>query len=216
MGRSEQGPAYWYGNSDAGLIIRTLRPEIGRQPVATSSPSGCSGGFIPLHLCSVAGLAVLMYALWPRQNWLGQLLAYAFVPAAFMAVVFPSTTMYPWLNFYCIHTFVFHGLILAFFAWLFMSGEVVPDYRGLWLGFLFMVLFGIPIYFLDSAFQVNYMYLGNCTDVSILAKLWDRIVPHYGRPGFAVALGVIMLIDLHVFYAIYRLLRMKRRFRRTT
>ena len=72
--------------------------------------------FVPLHLCSAAGLGVLVYALWPRMNWLGQVFAYAFVPAALLAVIFPSTTMYPWWNFYCLHTFVIHGLILAFFV----------------------------------------------------------------------------------------------------
>ena len=112
--------------------------------------------FVPLHLCSAAGLGVLVYALWPRMNWLGQVFAYAFVPAALLAVIFPSTTMYPWWNFYCLHTFVIHGLILAFFVWLFVSGEVVPNYKGLWQGALFMILFSIPIYFLDGAFGVNY------------------------------------------------------------
>ena len=77
--------------------------------------------FLPLHLCSMGGFAALVYALWPQsKNWLGQLFAYAFFPTALLAVVFPSTSMYPWWNFYCLHTFIFHALIIAYFVWLFM------------------------------------------------------------------------------------------------
>ena len=120
--------------------------------------------------------------------------------------------MYPWLNFYCLHTFILHGLIIAFFVWLFMSSEVVPNYKGLWQGALFMFLFSIPIYFLDGAFHVNYMFIGMRSDVGILAKLWDAIVPNYGRPGFYLVFMLIMAVVCHVFYAVYALLgRLSRR-----
>ena len=162
--------------------------------------------FVPLHMCSAAGLGVMVYAMWPHRNWLGQTFAYAFTPSALLAVVFPSTTMYPWLNFYCIHTFVIHGLILAFFVWLFMSGEVVPNYKGLWQAVVVMFLLYVPVYFLDGAFGVNYMFIGMRSDVGILAALWDKIVPVYGRTAFAVVLAVIMIVVMHVFYGIYFLL----------
>ena len=96
---------------------------------------------------------------------------------------------------------------IPFSVWLLMSREIVPTYRGLWQGFLFMALFTVPIYFVDGAFHVNYMYLGNRSNVGILAFLWDRTVPNYGRPGFVLTLGVIILIVLHVFYGVYFLLR---------
>ena len=51
--------------------------------------------FVPLHLCSAAGLGVLVWALWPRMNWLGQVFAYAFVPAALLAVIFPVPRCIP-------------------------------------------------------------------------------------------------------------------------
>ncbi len=166
--------------------------------------------FVPLHLCSAAGLAVVACAMWPHRNWLGQIYAYAFVPAALLAVVFPSTTMYPWLNFYCLHTFVIHGLILAFFVWLFMAGELTPNYKGLWQGALFMVLFAVPIYFLDGIFHVNYMFIGMRSDVGILATLWDAVVPQYGRLVYVLVFGAVMLLILHVFYGVYVLLRILR------
>ena len=162
--------------------------------------------FVPLHLCSAAGVGVLIYALWPKIKGLGQIFAYAFVPAAILAVVFPSTTMYPFLNFYSLHTFIFHGLIVAFFTWLFMSGEVVPSYKGVWTGYLFLALFALPIYFVDGVFRVNYMFLGLRSDVGILASIWDSVVPAYGRPGFLLVMAPIMAVVCHVFYLIYFLM----------
>ena len=162
--------------------------------------------FVPLHLCSAAGLAVLIYALWPQGKRLSQIFAYAFMPAAILAIVFPSTTMYPWWNFYCLHTFVFHALIMAFFFWLFMAGEITPDYKGVWLGLLFMALFAVPVYYLDGVFQVNYMFIGTRSDVGILAAMWDRIVPSAGRFGFTLVLTLIMVVVTHVFFGVYSLL----------
>ena len=167
--------------------------------------------FVPLHLCSAAGLAVLIYALWPRRRWLGQLFAYAFMPSAILAVAFPSTTMYPWWNFYSLHTFIFHALIIAFFVWLFMDGEIVPDYKGIWLSMLFMALFAVPIYILDGIFQVNYMFIGTRSDVGILAAMWDRIVPVYGRLVYTLAFTLIMVVVTHVFFGMYTLLGKLRR-----
>ncbi len=161
--------------------------------------------FVPLHLCSVGGFAILVYAMWPGKRWLGQLFAYTFFPAAVLAVVFPSSSMYPLWNFYCLHTFVFHALIIAFFIWLLMAGEVKPDYKGLWFSFLFLLLFTIPIYCLDGQFHVNYMFIGMRSDVGILAAMWDTIVPRYGRLGFTAVLGLIMLVLCHILYGIYSL-----------
>ena len=162
--------------------------------------------FVPLHLCSMAGLAVMVYALWPHMNWLGQLFAFAFVPAALTAVLFPSITMYPWLNFYNLHTFIFHGLIIAFFTWLLMSGEIAPNYAGLWLSFLFVMTFSVPIYFLNNAFHTNYMYIVNRTDVPVLSTLWDKIVLKKGKPVFMALILAIMLIVMHFCYGIYALI----------
>ncbi len=161
--------------------------------------------FVPLHLCSAAGLAVLVYALWPRMKGIGQVFAYAFFPAAILAVVFPSSTMYPWWNFYCLHTFIFHALIIAFFIWLLMAGEIVPSYKGVWIGLLFIAVFSVPIYFIDGAFNVNYMFIGTRSDVGILAAMWDAIVPKYGRPVFALVMGLIMIAVAHVLYGIFLL-----------
>ena len=87
-----------------------------------------------------------------------------------------------------------------------MSREVRPDYRGLLLSSAFMIAFSIPIYHINGAFGVNYMFTGTRSDVGILAKLWDMLTPAYGRIGFTIALGCILFVVLHLFFLIYRLI----------
>ncbi|MCR5476301.1 MAG: YwaF family protein [Lachnospiraceae bacterium] len=162
--------------------------------------------FIPLHLCSVGGLSILIYALWPGRWKLDQLFGYAFFPAALLAVAFPSTGMYPWLNFYCIHTFVYHALIICFFVMLYMSGEFRPTYRGLLFSFAFVALFAVPIYLLDGAFRVNYMFIGMRSDVGLLQLFWDKLAVPYGRPVYTLVLGGIFFATIHVLHLIYVLM----------
>ena len=162
--------------------------------------------FLPLHLCSVGGLATLVYAMWPKRDWLGQYFAYAFFPATVLAVVFPSTSMYPWWNFYCLHTFIFHGLIMAYYVWLAMSGEVIPRYKGLWIAYAGCAVMAFIIYHLNGAFGVNYMFSGMRSDVGVLALLWDLTVPRFGRAGYTVILNVIMIVFMHIFALVYFLI----------
>ncbi|MBQ8095191.1 MAG: YwaF family protein [Clostridia bacterium] len=159
--------------------------------------------FLPLHLCSLGGACTIVSAMWPRMKGMNGFFAFAFFPAALLAVVFPSTTMYPFWNFYCLHTFLYHALIILYFIIRYMAGEIHPKYQDMWLGYALIILVGLPVYAINGAFNVNYMFLGFRSDVGILATLWDMVTPVLGRPGYAAALALIMLIVVHLFYLIY-------------
>ena len=159
--------------------------------------------FLPLHLCSVGGLATLVYAMWPGRWKLEQLFGYAFFPAAVLAILFPSANMYPWWNFYCIHIFLYHALIIIYFVMLFQSGEFRPTYKGLWISFLFMAIFAVPVYLINVRFGVNYMFIGMRSDVGVLASLWDKVAVPYGRLAFTALLAVMFLATIHVLHLIY-------------
>ena len=162
--------------------------------------------FLPLHLCSVGGLATLVYAMWPGKLKLDQLFGYAFFPAALLAIFFPSANMYPWWNFYCIHIFLYHALIIFYFVMLFMSGEFRPTYSGLLISFAFMAVFAVPIYMINVRFGVNYMFIGMRSDVGVLAYLWDNVAMVHGRLAFTLLLGVMFFGVLQVLHVIYLLI----------
>ncbi len=162
--------------------------------------------FLPLHLCSVGGLATLVYAMWPGKWKLDQLFGYAFFPAAILAIIFPSANMYPWWNFYCIHIFLYHALIIVYFVMLYQSGEFRPSYGGLWISFLFMAVFAVPIYLINVRFGVNYMFIGMRSDVGLLASLWDKVAEPYGRLAFTILLAAMFLVTIHVLHILYLLI----------
>ena len=162
--------------------------------------------FLPLHLCSVGGLATVVYAMWPGKFKLDQLFGYAFFPAALLAVFFPSANMYPWWNFYCLHIFIFHAVIIAYFVMLYMAGEFHPTYKGLLISFAFMAVFAIPVYIINVKFNVNYMFIGMRSDVGFLASMWDNIAEKYGRPVFTLVLGAMFFAVTHVIHLLYVLI----------
>ena len=162
--------------------------------------------FLPLHLCSAGGLATVVYAMWPGKLKLDQLFGYAFFPAAVLAVIFPSANMYPWWNFYCLHIFIFHALIMVYFVMLAMAGEFRPTYKGLLISFAFMAVFAVPVYLINVNFGVNYMFIGMRSDVGILASLWDSVAVPYGRIPFTLLLGAIFFAVINVIHLIYVLL----------
>ncbi len=168
--------------------------------------------FLPLHLCSVGGLATLVYALWPGKLKLDQLFGYAFFPAALLAIFFPSANMYPWWNFYCIHIFLYHALIIFYFVMLYMAGEFRPTYSGLLISFAFMAVFAVPIYQINVHFGVNYMFIGMRSDVGVLASLWDNVAAVHGRLAFTLLLGTMFFGVLQVLHVIYLIIdRLKKR-----
>jgi uncharacterized membrane protein YwaF len=162
--------------------------------------------FLPLHLCSVGGLATLVYAMWPGKWKVDQLFGYAFFPAALLAIFFPSGNMYPWWNFYCIHLFVYHALIIAYFVMLYMAGEFQPTYRGLLISFGFVAVFAVPVYIINVNFGVNYMFIGMRSDVGVLALLWDKVAVGYGRLAFTGLIGLLFFVTANILHLFYKLI----------
>lgn len=161
--------------------------------------------YLPLHLCSLASLFIVIDALWPHTRLIPQLFLYAFTAGALMALICSSATSYPFWNFYSIHIFVIHGYLLVYPIMRLAAGEYKPTYYGVWLSIALMVLIGLPVYVIDGIFNVNYMFLGYPSDISLLIAIWDMTAPIGGRFLYALALGAMGSACAHLLYLIYRL-----------
>lgn len=157
---------------------------------------------LPLHVCSFAEYAILIDAFWPENRFFKPLLCYAFLPSAFMALLFPTTTAYHPISFYPIHHFVLHACIAAYVLARYASGEIRPDYKGVWVAFLTVCVLMVPIYFLDAAFDVNYWFLMEHSNNPALKLIWNL---SGGNGGISYILGLSMLVlaVLHVAYGIF-------------
>ena len=163
--------------------------------------------YLPLHMCSLAEFMILFDALWlkGKSRMGGQILIFEFLPAAFSSLVMPTSVIYPPYNFYVIHQFLLHGGIVAYIIAEYASGEIRPRYVGIWQAMLACYIEMFPIYFIDKAFDLNYMFLMEHWDNPLLKLLWDLSGKKGGIP-YIFALSIMVIVFMHICYLIYRLI----------
>ncbi len=157
---------------------------------------------LPLHICSFAEYAILIDALWPENRFLGSLLCYAFLPSAFMALLFPTATAYHPLSFFAIHHFILHAGITAYIIARYSSGEIRNNYKGIWTTFLAIAVLILPIYYIDAVFDENFVFLMDHGDNPALKFIWD-LSGGSGGIAYIIGLGVLVLIVFHITYGIF-------------
>ena len=159
-------------------------------------------GYLPFHLCGLAIFAVLTDAFCRKQKVTGQMILFAFMPGALSALLFANWTMYPFYVYFAIHSFVYHALIVAYAVMIFVSREVVPDYKGLWKTLIALIIAMVPIYFINLAFaehNPNFMFMMEASPGSPLVPVWNLAGPDWYIPA-----GVAMVaIVFHVLYGVY-------------
>ncbi|MBQ8093538.1 MAG: YwaF family protein [Clostridia bacterium] len=166
--------------------------------------------YLPLEVCSCAEYLILIDAMWPEERFFRQPLALAYLPAAIMAMLFPTVTAYPLISFYTIHQFVFHAVIVAYVLARSVSGEIVPRYSGIWTSLLTVAAFMAPVYFLDLHFNKNFMFLRDPYGNPVLGLMW-RLSGGNGGWRYILALVILILIVQHITFFIYRLVHIIRK-----
>ena len=61
----------------------------------------------------------------------------------------------------------------------------------------------IPVYFLDKAYDINYMFLMEHQDNPVLKLCWNLSGGKGGIP-YIIALSVLVIVVMHVFYLLYK------------
>ena len=168
--------------------------------------------YLPLHLCGYAIAFVLADAYLPKQKYTGQLLAYAFGPGALSALLFCSWTILPlFWNFMTAYSFLFHGALFTYFIMRMADGEIVPDYKGIWLSIITMAALAVPAYLVDMNTGYNYMFIYSVQRNSPLELAWDIFGVRWGRPGYVAGAFLLVLVIFHALYLIYRLVGLRKR-----
>ena len=168
------------------------------------------GIYLPLEICSFAEYTILIDAMWPDLRLTKQLLAFAFLPSALMALVMPSATIYPAISFYAIHQLTMHAGIVAYIIARYSAGEIRPRYSGIWLSILIALILSIPVYWINMLFGQNYIYLAGPAENSVINLVWNLSGASGGIP-YIIGLTVLVAIVMHITYGIYCLFDLKRR-----
>lgn len=155
---------------------------------------------LPLEICSFAEYTIILDAFLKDKKVLSQMLLYLFLPAALMALIFPTTSILPVFNFYTIHQFVFHALIVAYALMRFISKEVNLDYLSVWKSIGIISMIALFVYIIDYLFNRNFMFLMDTYDNFMLNIIWDITG---GGIMYDLGLVVFSIIVIHVFYLIF-------------
>ncbi len=70
--------------------------------------------YLPLEICSFGAYFIVLDSIFVGNTIFPEMLLTLFLPAALMAILVPTTSTLPILNFYTIHQFVYHDLIIAY------------------------------------------------------------------------------------------------------
>ena len=166
-------------------------------------------GYLPLHLCSFAMFCMAYDAFAKVKGPVGQYLLYGIFPGALSALIFCNWTEYPFFNFMAIHSFVFHGWIVAYVIMQFINGDIKVTYKGIWKTALALAICAVPIFIFNTIFKQNYMFLNIPSEGSPLVPLWNAFGEKFGIAGYLTAYAVFVIVVFHVLWAIYTLIQKK-------
>lgn len=164
----------------------------------------CGGNFapdyLPLHLCSINIFLIALHA-WRQPKLLSSFLYFVCLPAACAALLFPTWTELPALNFMHLHSFSIHFLLALYPLALTVSGDMDPQPRAFPRCCLLLAGLAVPIYLFNLRFGTNFMFLMWADEGNPLL-FFERFGSHL--------LGYPVLCSL-VFAAMMLLLRLRRR-----
>lgn len=164
--------------------------------------------YLPLEICSIASYMILLDALWPESKFFSPLLVLLFLPAAIMALLFPTVIGLPPINFYTIHQFIYHGLIVAYALSLYVNKEVKLSYGALWMAILKIFIIALGVYYIDIKFNKTFMFLTDPYGNPVLSLIWN--ITGGGRM-YTIGLVLFVIVVLHIFYFIFKMIDKLRR-----
>ncbi|MDO5439410.1 MAG: YwaF family protein [Erysipelotrichaceae bacterium] len=159
--------------------------------------------YLPLEICSFAAYFIVCDSFWTGNTVFPGMLLTLFLPAAIMAVLVPTTSTLPAFNFYTIHQFVYHGLIIAYVLTRFVYGEIPLTYAGVWRSIFNVILLAAVIYVIDVVFNKNFMFLRETYGNPLLEAIWNKT-----NGGFAYTIGLVCfcIVMIHIFFIFFKII----------
>ena len=148
-------------------------------------------GYLPLHLCGI-NILLIGFDLIKQNNTVRNFLYYFSIAGASLALLFPNWTSLPCWNFSGIHSFSIHGLLVMYPILLVAGGEVKPDLKTMPKCILLLIGLAIPIYFVNLAFDTNFMFLME-PDKGNPLELFEQLLGNH-LWGFPILLPVVMFL----------------------
>ena len=159
-------------------------------------------GYLPFHLCGI-NILLIGFDMIKQTKTVRNFLYYIGIPGAMLALIFPNWTVLPCMNFFNIHSFVIHQLLVMYPMLLVTSGEVKPDIKTMPKCLLLLVGLAIPVYILNLIFDTNFMFLMSPETGNPLGLFEQYLGSHLW--GFPVLLPIVMFIMYLPLFVVSRL-----------
>lgn len=148
-------------------------------------------GHLPFHLCGIS-ILLIGFDIIKQTKTVRQFLYYIGIAGAMLALLFPNWTVLPCTNFFHIHSFTIHALIVMYPLLLVTSREVKPDIKTMPKCILLLIGLAIPIYFINLIFDTNFMFLMS-PDKGNPLELFEKLLGSH-LWGFPILLPIVMFI----------------------
>lgn len=150
-----------------------------------------SVSYLPLHLCSINIILIAIHAVKPFKA-LDNFLYTICIPGALVALLFPSWTKLPLLNFMHIHSFTVHILLATYPIMLTFAKDIRPRLKELPKSLLLLAIMAVPIYFVNVLFDTNFMFLMEAdknNPLYVFETMWGNHLL-----GFPVIIAGVLLV----------------------
>ena len=161
--------------------------------------------YLPLHLCSINIVLIAIHAVRPSKT-LDHFLYTVGLPTAIAALLLPTWTKLPVLNFSHIHSFTVHILLAIYPLALTVGGDIRPRLREVWKCLVLLVALAVPVYGINLWLGTNYMFLMKHDNIAPL-KLAEQLCGEHlvAFPIIAAAVIAVLYLPLEL----YRRMRQK-------
>lgn len=150
-----------------------------------------SWGYLPFHLCGI-NILLIAFDIIKQTKIVRSFLYYFAIPGAALALLFPNWTEMPVWNFFHIHSFTIHILLVLYPLLLVTAKQVSTDFKSALKGTLLLVTIAIPVYFLNLLWGTNFMFLMK-PDSGNPLEMFERLLGSH-LWGFPILLPVVILV----------------------
>ena len=158
-----------------------------------------SVNYLPFHLCSI-NIFLIAFHMWKPTKLLDEFLYLICIPAAIIALVFPTWTELPVLNFMHIHSFTVHILLATYPIMLTVGGDIKPSLKRLTGCVLLLLGMATVVFLINLLLDTNFMFLMYAEEgnpLLIFEELWGSHLL-----GFPVLLPLVMALMYGTIYGI--------------
>ena len=158
--------------------------------------------YLPLHLCTINIFIIAFHTVKPSKT-IDNFLYMICIPAALMALFFPSWTKLPFMNFMSLHSFSIHVLLALYPIMLTAGGDIKPRAKYIPKCLLALFCMAIPVYIVNELLDTNYMFLAEAEKGNPLYWFEQNWGSHFlGFPVIIVAILFAMYAPIEIFIKI--------------